>query len=76
MPTDLVTKLLEFVDAAVGDSPEELVQFFFCLIRIVHMKNESQLLLQQITAVQALITHGDLCKLCSLLVGQVLRRFA
>lgn len=73
MPPDLVTEFLEFRDAAVGRSPEETVEFFLCLVRIVHMKNESQLFLKQITSVQALVADSDLCKKCFLPIGQMFR---
>lgn len=75
MPADLVTKLLEFIDAAVGGSPEEPVQFFLCLIRIVHMKNEPQLLFQQVPTIQTFIADRDFSQLRFLLVGQVFRCF-
>ena len=72
MPADLISEILEFLDPAVCCSPEEVLQLFFCILFIVHVKDETELFLEQISSVQALVASCNGSKLDLLFVRQVL----
>ena len=59
MPADLMTKIVKRLDPAMCRFPKEVIQCFFCISFIIHVKDETKLFLKKISSIQAFVARGD-----------------
>ena len=55
MPADLMTKIVKRLDPAMCRFPKEVIQCFFCISFIIHVKDETKLFLKKISSIQAFV---------------------